>query len=73
MCSREWQQAAQQAMKWAAGYEQLLIHFDVDVLTYVECPIAEHVRRCEGCFDAFKNELRIFRTITATNLAWSLV
>jgi arginase len=41
-------QAAQQALNWAARYERLLIHFDVDVLTYVECPIAENVRRCEG-------------------------
>jgi arginase len=41
-------QAARQALAWAAGYERLLIHFDVDVLTYVECPIAENVRRCEG-------------------------
>ena len=41
-------QAARQALEWAAGYERLLIHFDVDVLTYVECPIAENVRRCEG-------------------------
>jgi arginase len=42
------QQAARQTLEWAAGYEQLLIHFDVDALTYVECPIAESVRRCEG-------------------------
>jgi arginase len=41
-------QAARQALAWAAGYERLLIHFDVDVLTYVECPIAENVRRCDG-------------------------
>jgi arginase len=40
--------AARQALEWAAGYGRLLIHFDVDVLTYVECPIAEHVRRCEA-------------------------
>lgn len=42
------QQAAWQALEWAAGYELLLIHFDVDALTYVECPIAENVRRCDG-------------------------
>jgi arginase len=41
-------QTARQALAWAARYERLLIHFDVDVLTYVECPIAENVRRCEG-------------------------
>ncbi len=41
-------QAARQALAWAAGYERLLIHFDVDVLAYVECPIAENVRRCDG-------------------------
>jgi arginase len=41
-------EAARQALAWASRYERLLIHFDVDVLTYVECPIAENVRRCEG-------------------------
>jgi arginase len=40
--------AARQALEWAAGYERLLIHFDVDALTYVECPIAENVRRCDA-------------------------
>jgi hypothetical protein len=28
----------QQALAWAAGYERLLIYFDVDVLTYVVNP-----------------------------------
>jgi arginase len=41
-------EAAGQALAWAGGYERLLVHFDVDVLAYVECPIAENVRRCEG-------------------------
>jgi arginase len=41
-------EAARQALAWASRYERLLIHFDVDALTYVECPIAENVRRCEG-------------------------
>jgi arginase len=41
-------EAARQALAWAARYERLLIHFDVDVLAYVECPIAENVRRCDG-------------------------
>ena len=26
----------------------MLIHFDVDVLTFSEFPIAENVRRCQG-------------------------
>jgi arginase len=38
---------AQEALTCAARYDLLLIHFDVDVLTYVECPIAENVHRCE--------------------------
>jgi arginase family enzyme len=31
-----------------ARHERLLIHLDVDVLSYTHCPIAENVRRCNG-------------------------
>ena len=34
----------QQALAWAAGYERLLIYFDVDVLTYVDV----RLRRMSG-------------------------
>jgi arginase len=40
--------AAARAATWAAGHEHLLIHLDVDVLSYTHCPIAENVRRCDG-------------------------
>ncbi len=40
--------AAARAAAWARRYERLLIHLDVDVLSYVHCPIAENVRRCDG-------------------------
>ena len=40
--------AAQRALAWAANFQRLLIHLDIDVLSYVDFPIAENVRRCEG-------------------------
>jgi arginase len=40
--------AAARAAAWARRYERLLIHLDVDVLSYVHCPMAENVRRCDG-------------------------
>ena len=36
------------AAEWAADFDCLLIHFDVDVLSYIDFPIAENVRRCDG-------------------------
>jgi arginase len=41
-------EATRQALAWATAYERLLVHLDVDALTYVDCPIAENVRRTEG-------------------------
>lgn len=35
-------------VRWVDQFERVLIHFDVDVLTFVDFPIAENVRRCEG-------------------------
>ena len=40
--------AAKRAVEWAERFECLLIHFDVDVLSFVDFPIAENVRRCNG-------------------------
>jgi arginase len=40
--------AAREALAWAAGYESLLIHLDVDVMSYIDFPIAENVRRGNG-------------------------
>lgn len=40
--------AAARAAAWASRHERLLIHLDVDVLSYTHCPIAENVRRCDG-------------------------
>ena len=39
-------EAARQALAWAETHERLLVHLDVDVLSYVDFPIAENVRRC---------------------------
>jgi arginase len=40
--------AAARAAAWATRHERLLIHLDLDVLSYIHCPIAENVRRCDG-------------------------
>ena len=40
--------AAQRAMRWAGRHRQLLIHLDVDVLSFTEFPIAENSRRRDG-------------------------
>ena len=40
--------ATARAAEWAARFDCLLIHFDVDVLSFVDFPIAENVRRCDG-------------------------
>jgi arginase len=40
--------AAARAAKWAARFDCVLVHFDVDVLAFVDFPIAENVRRCDG-------------------------
>lgn len=39
-------------------YDRLLIHLDVDVLSFTDLPIAENVRRCDGLsFDALSTVL----------------
>jgi arginase len=40
--------SAERAVQWAAGFDRLLVHLDVDVLSYVDFPIAENVRRANG-------------------------
>ena len=40
--------AAARAAEWAARFDCVLVHFDVDVLSYIDFPIAENVRRCDG-------------------------
>jgi len=40
--------AANRAVAWSSSYKRLLVHLDVDVLSYTSFPIAENVRRSEG-------------------------
>jgi arginase len=40
--------AARRAVEWGSRFERLLVHLDVDVLSYVDFPVAENVRRCDG-------------------------
>jgi arginase len=58
--------AARRAAAWGARYNRLLIHLDVDVLSFTDFPIAENVRRCDGLsFDALAAAL--VPLITAPN------
>ena len=45
---RDIEAAAAHAAEWAARFDCVLIHFDVDVLSFIDFPIAENVRRCDG-------------------------
>ncbi|TIX59234.1 MAG: arginase family protein [Mesorhizobium sp.] len=40
--------ATARAAAWAARLDCVLIHFDVDALSFIDFPIAENVRRCDG-------------------------
>ncbi|CCV15021.1 Arginase/agmatinase/formiminoglutamase [Mesorhizobium sp. STM 4661] len=40
--------ASARAADWATRFDCVLIHFDADVLSFVDFPIAENVRRCDG-------------------------
>jgi arginase len=40
--------ATTRAAEWAARFDCVLIHFDADVLSFIDFPIAENVRRCDG-------------------------
>ena len=40
--------AAKRAVEWGSRFERLLVHLDIDVVSYVDFPIAENVRRCDG-------------------------
>lgn len=42
------EEAAARAAEWAARFDCILVHFDVDVLSFIDFPIAENVRRCDG-------------------------
>lgn len=45
---RDVEAAAARAAEWAARFDCVLIHFDADVLSFIDFPIAENVRRCGG-------------------------
>jgi arginase len=50
--------AARRVVAWGARYDRLLIHLDIDVLSFTDFPIAENVRRCDGLsFDALSAAL----------------
>lgn len=40
--------AARRAVAWGAHFDRLLVHLDVDVLSFTSFPIAENVRRQDG-------------------------
>jgi arginase len=45
---RDIEAAAAGAAAWAARFDSVLVHLDVDVLSFIDFPIAENVRRCDG-------------------------
>ena len=45
---RDIKAAVARAAEWAAHFDCVLIHFDVDVLSFIDFPIAENVRRRDG-------------------------
>jgi arginase len=45
---RDIKAATTRAAEWAARFDCLLVHFDVDVLSFIDFPIAENVRRYDG-------------------------
>jgi arginase len=42
------ERSTQEVLRWASRFDRLLIHVDLDVLSYIDFPIAENVRRCPG-------------------------
>jgi arginase len=62
------QGAVARALAWAQAYEKVLIHLDVDVLDFVDFPIAENVRREPGLrFDTLGKVLAAL--LAAPNMA----
>jgi len=45
---RDPQRAGRRAAEWGARFDRLLVHVDVDALSYTAFPIAENVRREDG-------------------------
>jgi arginase len=45
---RDIETATARAAEWSARFDCVLVHFDADVLSYIDFPIAENVRRCDG-------------------------
>jgi arginase len=67
--------AVDRARRWAASFEHLLIHVDADVLSYIDFPIAENVRRADGLrFDELWRVLKLlvqepnFKALTLTEV-----
>ncbi|MDT9594237.1 arginase family protein [Nocardioides zeae] len=58
--------AADQAVAWASGHDELWVHVDIDVLRWVDFPIAENSRRRDGlALDELGTVLR--RVVGAAN------
>jgi arginase len=59
---------AGRTVAWAQRFERVLIHLDVDVLDFVDFPLAENVRRDPGLtFDALSSALDVL--LAAPNVA----
>ena len=42
------ERSTQEVLRWGSKFDRLLVHVDLDVLSYIDFPIAENVRRCPG-------------------------
>ena len=73
--TRDIEAAVDRARRWASSFEHLLIHVDADVLSYIDFPIAENVRRTDGLrFDELWQVLKLlvlepnFKALTLTEV-----
>jgi arginase len=66
--------AARRAVAWGARFDLLLVHLDVDVLSFADFPIAENTRRHGLSFDALAAALPVvmaapnWRALTVTEV-----
>ena len=60
--------AAREALDWAAGFEAIALHFDIDLIDFEDFPLSENVRRKQALtFDAVMTALGVL--LLAPNLA----
>ena len=56
--------AAKRAMKLLGKVDQVVVHFDVDVIDFSDCPLSENYRHGEGC--SLEDATKALSTIAST-------